>query len=48
MTYYKCKRCKKRFISEKLVKIHLQWVHNIPPRELVEGIKKFKKEFLDK
>jgi len=44
MTYYECQVCKKQFISEELVKSHLQWIHNIPPREMVEGIEKVKKE----
>ena len=47
MTYYECKICKKQFISEELVKSHLQWTHDIPPREMVEGIEKLKKEFKD-
>jgi len=41
---YECDKCKKRFISEELVKTHLQWSHNIPPREMVEGLKQVKKE----
>jgi len=43
---YRCKRCDKRFISEELVKSHLQWAHDIPPRALIEGINKLKQEGL--
>ena len=44
MNGYECKVCKKGFVSEELVKSHLQWAHNIPPREMIEGIEKLKKE----
>ena len=42
--YYKCKKCKKRFISEELVKSHLQWAHDIPPHATAEIITQLKKE----
>jgi len=42
--YYECEKCKKHFISEELVKSHLQWAHNIPPRALIEDIEQFKKQ----
>jgi len=45
MEYYSCKKCNKRFISKELCWAHLQWAHDIPPRALVEGIAKLKKEF---
>ena len=45
--YYECEICKKRFISEKLVKTHLQWFHNIPPYERFEILKQVKKELDD-
>ena len=44
MMYYECDKCKKRFISEELVKTNLQWFHNITPRELFEGLKQVKKQ----
>lgn len=45
MKKYKCLRCKKILLTEELVKIHLQWMHNIPPRKLIEGLEQLKKEF---
>ncbi len=45
---YICKKCNKRFISEELVKAHLQGAHDIPPHELIEGIEKLKKEFQER
>ena len=45
MTYYTCKKCDKRFISKELAYSHLQWAHDIPPRIVIEGIEKLKKEF---
>ncbi len=47
MTRYKCKRCDKMFRTEELVKTHLQEVHDIPPREIIEKMEKLKKDMLD-
>ncbi len=46
MNSFECLRCHKKFASEELVKAHLQWEHDIPPRKLVEGLEKLKKEML--
>ena len=48
MTKYNiwCKQCLKKFVDEELVKIHLQWKHNIPPFEAVQKLDFIKKYFL--
>jgi len=45
--FYECKKCKKHFISEELVKTHLQWFHNIPSYERFDLLKQVKKELDD-
>ena len=47
MKRYQCKICDKRFISEELVKAHLQEAHDIPPREIIEKMEESKKDMLD-
>ncbi len=42
-----CKQCMKFFIDEELVKIHLQWRHNIPPYEAIQKMDELRKKFLE-
>ncbi len=44
MIAYQCKVCKKHFVSIDLVKSHLQWFHNIPPRKIIEDMHKLKNQ----
>jgi len=48
MTSWSCPRCKKRFISEKLAEIHLEWMHNVIPIYTPEDVIKRSKEELRK
>tara|TARA_Y100001936_G_scaffold21015_1_gene18320 strand:+ start:640 stop:804 length:165 start_codon:yes stop_codon:yes gene_type:complete len=33
---YVCKICKRRYVSEQLVKLHLMYLHDIPSRKMID------------
>ena len=45
--YFWCKQCLKTFKTEELVKVHLQWKHNIPPFEAIQQLDYIKKYYLN-